>query len=63
MCRQITPKLLISELNREIGYQIPSRGLIVLLLGGHFACLGMIGIYLTKTRSYTDWATSFLFPF
>ena len=44
-------KLLVSELNREIGYQIPSRGLIVLLLGGHFASLGMIGVYLTKTRS------------
>ena len=43
--------LLISELNREIGYQIPSRGLIVLLLGGHFAFVGLIGIYLTKTRS------------
>lgn len=44
-------KLLVSELNREIGYQIPSRGLIVLLLGGHFACLGLIGVYLSKTRT------------
>ena len=44
-------ELLVTELNREIGYRIPSRNLIAYLLGGHFLVLGVVGIYLTRHKS------------
>ncbi len=42
---------MLSELNREIGYQIPTRGLIMVLLLGHFLLLTVAGSVLSRKRA------------
>ncbi|MCH1495945.1 MAG: hypothetical protein L7U72_11990 [Rubripirellula sp.] len=42
---------MLTELNREIGYQIPGRGLIIFLLVGHLSLLGVAGSVLSRKRA------------
>lgn len=42
---------MLTELNREIGYQIPGRGLIMILLLGHLSLLGVAGSVLSRKRA------------
>lgn len=43
--------LMVRELDREIGYQIPSRSVVSLLLGSHLLFLGFTGLYLKKRKT------------